>query len=213
MIYNNYVNIVKYIIYWAMLNLTIRIIVKGKYTPNKKLFIFSNGITSIISTYLYIYTANTDYIIAYYIYDLIPNLISLDIIYIIHHIATLYMITTPLTHPDHYKLEDALYLLKTGDLFIHINKIIGSSWLPYMKPKLATFIQNISLILSVILWVYLRVILTFKLYPFNTLHIYVIAIGFHIVNIFWCIKMVISIGRTQHKNHKKYMKYVKYKII
>ncbi len=160
----------------------------------------SDLVTNIISSFVCwrcILTRSTDWIISYYWYDLFIELYKKDYVMICHHLFTLYNLNWCSWYFDYYKIYRSLFLLKTGDLFMHHHKILEN--LELRKNKYVYYWQLAANSITLVLWLVFRVILPFGIYPFNYILLNVLGSIFHTINVIWVVKMYYLIRRTHNK--------------
>lgn len=136
-------------------------------------------------------------IVSYYWYDLFLMIHNRDYPMIAHHLFTLYSLNTCPSNPDYEKIYTSLFLLKSGDLFLHQYKI--TDMLELTKTRNLHVYQIITSILTLILWTGLRLIIPFGVYPFNNKLYGTICLIFHMANILWYIKLCSLITRLYKK--------------
>jgi hypothetical protein len=143
-----------------------------------------------------------DGIISYYWYDLILSLQKKDYLMIAHHLFTLFSLNQCDTHPDYNRIYYSLFMLKTGDLFLHHLKITDALDLYSKYPLSIRLYQLATLSITFVLWIVYRLILPFYVYPFETYTFKILSVTFHLLNTIWLIKLYNSI-------QKKYIEYVR----
>jgi hypothetical protein len=108
-------------------------------------------------------------------------------LFVAHHIGSLIAAITPISHPDYWRMMQAIYWLKLADTFSYINKCTEASYLPVSYPSIANFIQEWSLAINVVMSMGYRVLFPLSLYPFYSKWYQLMASMFHVVNFWWML--------------------------
>jgi hypothetical protein len=136
-------------------------------------------------------------IVSYYWYDLFLMIHKKDKLMILHHLFSLYSLNTCSWDPDYERIYTSLFLLKTGDLFLHHYKISDIIDIP--KTKWVYIYQLVISFLTLVLWIVFRIILPFGMYPFYNKYYEVSCMVLHIVNFLWVVKLYFTIERIYYK--------------
>ena len=174
----NISQIVSYYIVYAILCALFR---KQKNSSN-----IASHLISIFVCWNSVLLGSANGVISYYLYDLLLMIYKHDYLMIFHHIFTLYSLNSCQNDADHRLIYTSMFLLKTGDLFLHFAKLI--EYLEYKDKKILLF-QFYANSATLILWTIFRVILPFGIYPFHSWSFNLLGITFHIINVIWTFKM------------------------
>lgn len=177
------------VFYWVLLFLFIYALCYGLEVKKDKQLAIT--LVNFINTYVYIYTTNNNWLLAYYCYDLYHQITNCSFIYIVHHLASIYVIEYARVYQS-VKLFDLILLMKIGDLFIHIPKVIKQTEFYNMYPMISNILISINMLLSIALYVIFRIVLPINYYPFEY-PMMIFAVGFHISNVLWCCKLAVDL--------------------
>lgn len=184
-------NIIKHFILYGLLRL-----VTYRY---EKSHILSNHIVSMLVCWKFMLSYNFSDVIAYYWYDLMLSVWHRDSFMILHHLVSLYSLQQCSWHPDFESIRLAAVYLKSGDIVLHHYKIIDALEI-YNNYRLKLRIyQAISVLITILLWLYYRVYRCIEVYPFETTTFYVIAIIFHLLNVLWIVKLCVLLKKITLK--------------
>lgn len=153
---------------------------------------FAKYATSLVMSIVYLISNNNNLLVAYYVYSMALNTLSINYLFMLHHAASLICITIGSDHPDYHRVMLATYWLKLGDLFSYWPKIASSLYVE-MNP-----ITLSCMVIHVIMSLTYRVLFPFTLYPFAG-YILILAVGFHTANVWWLYRIVIKYSVTASK--------------
>lgn len=146
---------------------------------------------SLVISIVYLITNDINILIAYYVYSIVLISYNMNWVFLVHHLATLVCITIDSTHQDYKKMMIATYWLKLGDLCSYVPKIVSTLNLTTLESRfLSKYASEWSMLAHVYMSAVYRVLVPFVLYPFASRNMFVIAVGFHITNVWWVTRII-----------------------
>lgn len=191
--------IIYYFYIWCILNLFIRLFGKNILTDEKNIGSLTKYIISGYATYSYIISHDINLLIGYYFYSLIITIAQKNVLFTLHHIGALICAFIDSDDSDYQKMMQAIYWLKISDTFSYIVKVFQLSYLSDYFPNLSHLVIIVSLLINLFMCIVYRVILPIQLHFFDNIIYEIIAILFHIVNIWWVFSIYKKIRKITGK--------------
>jgi len=133
-------------------------------------------------THVLFFYPDDAWIVAYYWFDLVIMIIVKDYLLMVHHLVVLYGLYQDVSHPDYHSIHMLLYVIKIGDLFLHIPYIIEQFKWNYPKTFTAFRIFNLAS------WTVCRLWFTWVT-PFVSWDHLLIKVFFIPLNLWWMNKL------------------------
>lgn len=159
----------------------------------QKRIVLSTNIISMLACWYFVWTNDFDTLVAYYWYDLVLVTLHGDLFMILHHCVSLYGLQQCPSHPDHEAIRLATMFMKSGDIFLHYYKLIDALELYNKYPLETRLAQMVSVLVTIIRWMYYRIYKTMDLFPFESNTIQFVAMIFYMLNVMWIIKLCIQL--------------------
>lgn len=190
---------------YLYLYLVMKIMVSG----HKKSHVLCSNVVAMLACWRFLYTYDFDGLVAYYWYDLLLSVIYSDYFMVAHHCLSLYALMQCPTHPDYLRICYATIYLKSSDIFACHYKITDALNLYSKYPIVIRLYQMLAILTTIIMWMYYRVYRPLVLYPFDVPSFQYIAILFHVMFLYWIIKMSMLLNRVAKKAYIEFQDTIK----
>ena len=140
--------------FWV-LNWFIQWICKGMSVINQnKLNQFASNVVSCINVYMYMYMENNHVFFGYYIYDIINSIYKHDMLIIVHHLITMFVISIDPMSPNKTLITKSIWYFETSSVFLHYYKMVHYTHLSKMTKNVVGYYALSS---SIVMWIVFRV--------------------------------------------------------
>lgn len=167
-----------------------------KYTKNKEI---ASNIVSNVECWYFVLSLNMNSLISYYWYDLGNMIIQKSWVMVAHHIFTLYALFQCPSYPDYTSISNILIMVKTSDLLIHHYHIVHACELDKKYPFIANAYNIVTLIITCVAWITLRVFYTISHFPLIVPKSTALLTIFTVLNTYWVVKMSKLIKKISSK--------------